>query len=180
VNKLKPKRILKTDAMNEVGSGLPSPGGIVGNLQTTADVDVVEIDPTKANRAREVLDGKAQVWLGDIRYMPFRECKYDLIIDASTLDHVPFEQMPMALDEYRRVLKPGGHAAIMTWAVGNVQPYITNHKGSWTPDYTCYFPYDALVQAIIDRFEIIERQRFYEDDNGFMTYFLVKKKEEDE
>ena len=164
--------------MNEIGEGAPKPGGIVGNLQTIAEIDVLEIDPTKVARAKEVLEGKATVRLGDIRYMPYRDGIFDLIIDASTLDHIPQEQLGQALDEYERVLVPGGHAAIMVWATSAIRPYVTNHTGTWTPGYCCYFMYDKLVEAIEDRFDVQERQRFYEDDNGFMTYFLARKKED--
>jgi hypothetical protein len=81
------------------------------------------------------------------------------------------------LDEYKRVLMAGGHAMVISWATENGEPYITNHDGSWSPGYCCYFRFPVLEKAIEDRFEVVERQRFYEDDNGFLTYFLVKKEE---
>ena len=178
MNQLSPKRILKTDAMNEISPGLPSPGGIVGNLQTLANIDILEIDPTKVARAREMLGKTATVRLGSISWMPYRDGIFDLIIDASTLDHVPQERLEQTLFEYWRVLRVGGHAAIMVWSTGNVAPYVTNNEHTWTPDYTCYFADSVLEKAIADRFEVVERQRFYEDDHGVMTYFLVKKESE--
>ena len=178
-NQLNPKRILKTDAMNEVHDGMPKLGGIAGNLQTNATITIVEIDPAKKTKAQGLLAGRGfEIRLGDIRHLPCSDGWFDLVLDCSTLDHVPQEQMPMVLDEYKRVLQDGGHAMIISWASWGPGRYVTNNDGSCPPYYCCYFEYPVLTRAIEDRFEVVERQRFYEDDNGFLTYFLVKKEEE--
>jgi len=177
VKLLEPKRILKTDVMNETSEGMPKPGGITGNLQTDAAIVSVEIDPSQIEKARAFLGDKVEIKLGDIRHLPCGDGEFDLVLDCSTLDHVPQEQMPMVLDEYKRVLKPGGHASVISWASHGPGRYVTNNDGSWSPYYCCYFEYPVLVRAIEDRFEVVEQQRFYEDDNGFLTYFLVKKED---
>lgn len=149
----------------------------MGNLQTLAKIDILEIDPTKVARAKQMMGVKATVRLGSICWMPYRDGVFDLIIDASTLDHVPQERLGQTLEEYRRVLKQNGYAAIMVWVSGGATPHITNHEQSWTPDYTCYFAEPVLRRALEDKFIVEEQQQFYTDGKGHMDYFLCKKKE---
>lgn len=172
MNRYKPKRILKTDAMNESHDGMPAPGGIVGNLETGAEVHLVEVDTGHIAKARKALGRKVHVCWGDIRDLPFEDGEFDLILDMSTLDHVPRADMPGVLDEYKRVLEFGGHLGLVSWATNAAEEYITNFDGSWSPGYACYFKFADLLREVRDRFQIVERQEIYKDGQGFLVYLL--------
>src|SRR5262249_10277001 len=45
---------------------------------------------------------------GDARYLPFRECSTDLVFSYSVLQHLSRDDVGMAVDQFRRVLKDGG------------------------------------------------------------------------
>jgi len=50
---------------------------------------------------------------GDIRSLPFRENFFDLILDLSTLDHLPLHQVPCVIRGYKRCLKREGVLVLM-------------------------------------------------------------------
>lgn len=49
---------------------------------------------------------------GGAEAIPAADNSFDIVMMFKSLHHVPIEQMDKALDEIRRVLKPGGHAWI--------------------------------------------------------------------
>ena len=51
---------------------------------------------------------KAIVINGDIRHLPFPDEKFDIVIDFSTIDHLPFNDFKKTIKEVYRVLKKGG------------------------------------------------------------------------
>ena len=54
--------------------------------------------------------------LADVTYLPFSDQTFDWAIAVATYHHIKGrEKQEMALDELRRVLKPGGEAFITVW-----------------------------------------------------------------
>jgi hypothetical protein len=76
------------------------------------------------------------------------------------------------LDEYKRVLGFGGHLGLVVWATNAAEEYTTNHDGSWSPGYCCYFKTADLWREFGQRFQVVERQEIYKDGHGFLTYML--------
>lgn len=50
---------------------------------------------------------------GDIRHLPFESETADYIVCDNVLEHLPMADVPLALFEMRRVLKPGARCVIM-------------------------------------------------------------------
>jgi len=62
--------------------------------------------------AAQSLDGR--VARGDLRFLPLATGRLDGIWCSASLLHVPRDQTPAALAGMRRVLRPGGHLALIT------------------------------------------------------------------
>ncbi len=102
--------ILKTDLHNEANDQ-PVKGGIVGNLH--GDIYALEIDPQIYKTAAQKVKGHLK--RGDIRDLPYQDQSFDLVLDLSTIDHVPFADIEGVLRGYRRVLKDGGCLYLVVW-----------------------------------------------------------------
>lgn len=55
---------------------------------------------------------------GDASELPYRVGTFDVLINSYMLDLLPREDYPVILEEFRRVLKPGGRLVIATMAHG--------------------------------------------------------------
>jgi len=53
--------------------------------------------------------------LADVRHLPYPDETFDWAISVATYHHIVGEEQQAALDELRRVLKPGGEAFITVW-----------------------------------------------------------------
>jgi len=53
--------------------------------------------------------------LADVRRLPFTDETFDWAISVATYHHIRKDGQPAALNELRRVLKPGGEAFITVW-----------------------------------------------------------------
>lgn len=53
--------------------------------------------------------------LADVKQLPYSDETFDWAISVATYHHIRGEEQPAALDELRRVLKPGGEAFITVW-----------------------------------------------------------------
>ncbi|MDD2366362.1 MAG: methyltransferase domain-containing protein [Desulfuromonadaceae bacterium] len=95
-----PSRIL------DVGTGT---GNLLGNLRSSypdAAVYGVDIAPNMCRLAQQKLGESAQIMIGDAVNLPFGTEEFDLIVSSSALQWV--ENLAVAVNEMRRVLKPGG------------------------------------------------------------------------
>ncbi|MFH1914857.1 MAG: class I SAM-dependent methyltransferase [Pseudomonadota bacterium] len=65
--------------------------------------------------------------VGDIRRMPEVAAKcYDAIYSSHNLEHMYPHEVPLALAEFYRVLKPGGHALVTCPDIQIIAAYIAN------------------------------------------------------
>ncbi len=71
----------------------------------------VDILPEAVEAARELVPG-AEILLTDAGALPFADGSFDRIIAHHLIEHIP--EPPLALAEWRRVLRPGGRLAIGT------------------------------------------------------------------
>lgn len=77
-------------------------------------VDSYGIDISKEICNRAVKHGtRAKIRQGDIRCLPYLNEYFDLILDVSTIDHIPFSEAKVALSEYYRCLRTNGVLVIM-------------------------------------------------------------------
>lgn len=102
----------------------------------------IDLTPRHCELARQhlaVMDREAIVVSGDAEQMPFDEASFDGVSSNGVLHHTP--DMPAALREIRRVLRPGGEARVIVY----------NHNSAH------YWVNQFLYQGIIRRGLLEER-----------------------
>jgi ubiquinone/menaquinone biosynthesis C-methylase UbiE len=67
--------------------------------------------------ARAGLD-RVELRRGDALALPFEDESFDLVVNSYMLDQLPRDQIPRALAEFRRVLRPGGRLVLSNMTKG--------------------------------------------------------------
>lgn len=148
-------RVLKTDCFNEVNAN-PIEGGIAGHINALAEL--VEIDGNLVNQAKE-MGFNARV--GDIRESLGK--KYDVILDLSTLDHIPQEDLSKALDSYKEAMSDTAEMLLFVW---------TSHETILGKDQT-YFDRDVLDKELSKRFRVVSQRGVLRDRVGEMYEYIL-------
>jgi SAM-dependent methyltransferase len=65
-------------------------------------------DKLKANLRAAGVDGRAEVVSADMRKLPFENATFDALVSTYAIDHLPSGDIPGALAEAARVVRPGG------------------------------------------------------------------------
>lgn len=154
--------ILKTDCYNE-GFGRP--------IITTEPARLIEYDPHHIAKAKQA-NPNLNIVQGDIRALPF-ETEFDLLLDLSTLDHIPQQDIEAALLEYKRVLKQGGQALIITWFTENGYQDI-----DWQSTNQYFFDFPIVEELIKKHFTIDGQQHLFspkEPKGCFLYQFILRK-----
>jgi len=119
LEKNKKPKILKIDLWNE---GVETSRDILGKF---GYADAFSFDLSKnicclaKNRLNEV--GIVQATCQNI---PYASSNFDLLLDLSTIDHIPFNKTQQVFEEYYRVLKPKGMLAIAFWQSNLATKYL--------------------------------------------------------
>lgn len=75
---------------------------------------------------------RAEVRVGDMRQLPFRDGEFDGFISLAAIDHLSQRDVATTLNEAARVLKPGGQALLMTvnpdWVTWLASPPLAHHR----------------------------------------------------
>ncbi len=97
----------------DVGCGT---GVLLGRLLGRSpfrEVAGVDLSPGMVAQARSRLPPSARLLVGDAQGLPFSPASFDVVVSASSFHYWPAPAR--ALDELRRVLRPGGHLVITDW-----------------------------------------------------------------
>lgn len=106
-------KLLKTDLWNE---GIEYQRDILGHYQNYKNLDLYGIDISSVvcsyakSRVKNI-----HILQADFRDLPFKSESFDIIIDLSTLDHIPESQVKNVIREYKRVLKKNGVLVLIFW-----------------------------------------------------------------
>jgi SAM-dependent methyltransferase len=71
-------------------------------------------DRLRANARRAGVEDRLRVQLGDMRELPFDNGEFDGALSVAAMDHLRSEDIPRALAETARILKPGGEFLFVT------------------------------------------------------------------
>jgi len=118
VRKIKPSNnlsILKFDVWEESSlrvSKIRHLPFLIKKIFNPKEIYFVDIDKELVKMARKNMKffgfRKAIVIKGDIRHLPLPNEKFDIVIDFSTTDHLPFKDLKKTIKEVYRVLKEDG------------------------------------------------------------------------
>lgn len=163
--------VLKLDCNNELESS-PCAGGIANNLGvsniTLLEFNEDQITQFKSNKTLSHIP----IYQGDIRCMPFESEIYDLILDCSTLDHIPMSDVSAALSEYARVLKPGGLVLLMVWVHTDQHWIDSKHSRITEHNHMTQYYFNAKDIDIALR-EYFDVEYFEADFMQFVGNYLV-------
>jgi SAM-dependent methyltransferase len=100
-------RLLKTDLWDEGVE--PVEKNILGKIQSNNNLSLygVDISKTVCSLAKPKV-ARVQITQATIENLPFRKESFDVVLDLSTLDHVPETKAMQVIGGYERVLKRGG------------------------------------------------------------------------
>jgi SAM-dependent methyltransferase len=156
-------RLCPEDSVLEVGTGA---GGfsqmIAGNCK---EFTGLEYDAGACELTRSRLQGRAAVFQGDARAMPFPSCSFSAVVCLEVLEHL--ENYRRALGEIHRCLRPGGRAIISV-------PY--RRRGGPNPGnrFHIYEPGELeLVGALRQHFANVETFYQYFEESTWMTFARV-------
>jgi len=68
-------------------------------------------------RAQKYPDVHAELQIGDAYKLPYPDARFDLLINQYMFDLLPEDDMVQVLQEYHRVLRPGGRLLMTTLAL---------------------------------------------------------------
>ena len=161
--------ILKTDCFNEIDRPV-----ITHELQEKTIL--VEYNASHISKAKEK-NPNLTIFQGDIRY-PFFDLidqdnhrvsfgnHFDLILDFSTIDHVPQPQLPLVFENYYHMMKEGGTLVIVAWFNKDLRTSRT-FNGDTTKDWNStdqyFFDYGEFVIQL-RRFFTIESNEVIADE----------------
>ena len=82
------------------------------------------------------VEDRLQVEVGDMRKMPFKDGEFEAGLSVAAMDHLRRDDIPMAIAETARVLKPGGEFLFVTinsdfWVHLMMPLSIHGHGGYW-------------------------------------------------
>jgi arsenite methyltransferase len=110
---------------------------------------------------------RADVRVGDARKLPFEAATYDAAISLAAIDHVPRADIPKALAEAARVLKPGGQFLLMIVNVDAWARFASPHAVGHHPSANANRWRAMLVSA---GFDVVEQ-----GTQPAILYFLSRK-----
>lgn len=155
-NKIK---LLKTDLWNET---IETDRNILSFIERRDSFKIYGIDVSYhiCHLAKETLKN-TKVVNCDIRSLPFISNFFDIVIDISTIDHVPENQIEKVIEEYKRILNDGGILVLISWykslsvkyCLLPFLKYVLKIKDEY-PQY--YFTLQNLHQRIAQNFKIVK------------------------
>lgn len=161
VAEVAPRRFL------EVGCG---PGELSARVQDELGAEVVAIDSSE--RMVELACGRGvNARLGDVQDLPFGDGEFDCAVAAWMLYHVP--DVPRALGELARVLRPGGRLVAVTNGLDHLQE-LRNLLGL-PPRLDPTFPAERAADMLRMHFPQVEKREArgtvtFRDRAGVLAY----------
>jgi len=143
--------LLKSDLWNE---GIDTARDILGLYQDRNNFELygIDISPTVCFYAKKRLNN-TNIIQGDIRFLPFRDNSVNIVLDLSTIDHLPENQALKVLHEYFRVLRRGGVLVLVFWSKSFSVKYLKRLRDSPTQ---FYFSVRRIKNEVKVKFDILE------------------------
>lgn len=143
--------LLKVDLWNE---GIMPGRDLLADCQKNKKINVFGMDFSKVvcSAAKSRLK-RVHIAQADIRNMPFANNSFDLLLDISTIDHVPWLQAKKALQEYSRVLGNNGVLVLVFWYDCFAVRHIRHDREN---DLQYFFQLKEAKAEIKKRFEVLE------------------------
>lgn len=160
---LKGRRIL------ELGCGRAEKTRALAQTKLPANLVAMEVDlrQHEKNLQQEAIPGVSFVF-GGAEAIPYPDASFDCVMMFKSLHHVPQEQMGQALQEIRRVLRPGGSAWISEPVfAGDFNEIMRLFHDEQVVRKAAF---EAVRQAVEQRQFSLRRQLFFNVRNRFKDF----------
>jgi SAM-dependent methyltransferase len=157
--------LLKTDLWNE---GVECQRDILKQFERHDNMKLFGVDIAHVTcvLAKNNLN-KVNVLQGDIRSLPFKDASFDMVLDLSTLDHVPLHQALEAIQEYKRVLKKDGILVLIFWTTTTLPGFRLRLSKMLHPNQPVnrpvntqyHFPVRVIRDCVISEIQILRENR---------------------
>ncbi|MFA9400824.1 MAG: class I SAM-dependent methyltransferase [Acidobacteriota bacterium] len=122
------------------------------------------------------LDGQAELLRASALEMPFEDESFDLVINSYMLDLLPKSEIPVALAEFRRLLRPGGRLVLSNMTIGESRRHRV-----WDTLYARGINLTAncrgvLAAPVLDELGFTQVRREYVSQFGFPTEVVYAEK----
>lgn len=97
---------------------------IEADAGTAMRIDAIDYNPVRLRRAATV-DAKAALQVASLYHLPFRDACFDVALCSHVIEHIP--DLPLALSELFRVVRPGGLLIIGVPNEGCITARFRNH-----------------------------------------------------
>jgi len=158
-NNTLPLRILKTDLWNE---GIDTQRNVLGTIRSR-DAEFFGIDISKFTASKAANNNNLKALQSSIDALPFRNDSFNLLLDMSTIDHLPLGQREKAIWEYQRVLESNG-ILVLVFDKRSILFSLTLLKnvlsGKWKGNEKSYAPSQFGPDSVIRIKGYLESQKF--------------------
>ena len=128
-------RLAETGAVLDIATGTGEPGLTIAAAYPKVMVigtDLAEgMLATADDQARSNGLANYRTQVADVSALPFPDASFDAI--SCRMGFMFFPEMPLAVKEMVRVLKPGGRVATSVWTAPDKNPWITTMMGAIQP-----------------------------------------------
>ena len=151
--------LLKTDLWNE---GIRTDREVMSGYQDNKRFNLYGIDVSRLTcYSAQEKNKKINIIRGSIRSLPFRDSYFDVVLDLSTLDHVPENEVSGVIQGYKQVLKKDGILILIFWYPSVLQRLVSKLGKLTNQDQPIglvqyYFPVSPLKDEVKRDFDILE------------------------
>jgi ubiquinone/menaquinone biosynthesis C-methylase UbiE len=132
---------------------------------------------TRRRVARAGLADRVEVMQASALELPLEDAGFDLLVNSYMLDLLPRDEIPRALAEFRRVLRPGGRLVLSNMTVGEARRHRV-----WDALYARGINLTAncrgvLAAPVLDELGFVDVRREYLAQMAFPTEIVTARKE---
>jgi ubiquinone/menaquinone biosynthesis C-methylase UbiE len=145
----------------------------------TAGVEIAEgmLDQTRRRIEAAGLADRVELIQGSALELPFEDATFDLLVNGYMLDLLPRDDIPVALGEFSRVLRPGGRVVLSNMTVGErrrhrVWDFLYSHGVNLTANCR-----GVLAAPVLLELGFVDVQREYLAQSLFPTEIVTARKE---
>jgi demethylmenaquinone methyltransferase / 2-methoxy-6-polyprenyl-1,4-benzoquinol methylase len=122
------------------------------------------------------IEQQIELLRADALGLPFEDQSFDLVVNSYTLDLLPRDDIPRALSEFGRVLRPGGRVVLSNMTIGE-----RRHHRIWDALYARGINLTAncrgvLAAPVLEELGFVDVRREYMSQLGFPTEIVTAEK----
>jgi SAM-dependent methyltransferase len=181
--------LLKTDLWNE---GIERERNVLDSIICKKGLTTVGLDMSHTVCFYTKKNSSLMIVEGDIRSLPFKYRSFDIILDLSTIDHIPLHEALCQISKYKDLLKREGILVMifdyygLLWRISNFIRKMIRGVDSLEESNAYAFPITQIRKEVYNDFDILHEscmdiigwiwngatQRILKLPQRFLSFFL--------